>query len=304
MTEDSEKESKELTFVNSSKNTSRIRAILSIALVILFIISSLFLMVRYSLNVYNGVLARNATATIQAQTAVAENATIAPSETAQAATAEAVSGIVSQMTATAIAKTNATAVAKTNAAPISYPPTTDPVINDPLTGNNEENKWEETSDFAGNCGFSNGTYQIKAIFRGYFEYCLAKPEVFTNFIYEAQLIITQGDGGGLIIRADNPRKTFYYFLVNQDGTYEFRVFDLVRNVNGTLLISGSTSPVLNSPNTIAVAAINDVFQLYVNHHRIAVVGDNSFGHGFIGLFANYKRSPTIVEFQKVKVWTE
>ncbi len=304
MTQDSEKGSKELTSVNSSNGNSRIRVILSITLVILFIISSLFLMVRYSLNIYNGVVAANATATVQTQTGVAEDATMAPSETAAAATVEAVRGIVSQMTATAIAVSNATAEAKASAAPISYPPATDPVINDPLTGNNVENKWAETSDFAGNCGFSNGTYQIKAIYKGYFEYCLAKPEVFTNFIYEAQMIITQGDGGGLIIRANNTGKIFYYFLVNQDGTYEFRVFDLIRNVNGTLLSSGSISPVMNSPNTIAVAAIADVFQLYVNHHRIAVVGDISFGHGFIGLFANYQRSPTTVVFQKVKVWTE
>jgi hypothetical protein len=75
-------------------------------------------------------------------------------------------------------------------------------------------------------------------------------------------------------------------------------------VNGTLLSSGSTTPVFNSPNTIAVAAIDNVFQLYVNRHRIAVVGDNSFGHGFIGLFANYKKRPTTVVFQKINIWTE
>ena len=304
MTQDSEKESEETTAAKPGSRISRMRAILSIALVILFIISSITLMIRYSLNIFNGIAAANATATVQNQTRVAEYATAAPTETAAAVTEEAVRGVVSQMTATAIAGSNATAEAKASATPISYPPATDPVINDPLTGNNEVNKWAETSDFAGNCGFSNGTYQIKAVYEGYFEYCLAKPEVFTNFIYEAQMIITQGDGGGLIIRADNTGNKFYYFLVNQDGTYEFSVFDLIRNVNGMVLSSGSTTPVLNSPNSIAVAAIDNVFRLYVNHRIIAVVGDISFSRGFIGLFAIFKSSPTTVVFQKVKVWTE
>jgi hypothetical protein len=306
MAQDTEKKPEESTGTSPVSRTSTILKILSIVLVVALIIGSIALMFKYSRSIFNSVVAANAVATVQEQTSVAQEATSAPTETAVAARQEAIRNIVPNMTATAIAEVNATALVEANATPIPYPPNTSPVIDDSLSGNSSKGyAWETSDDPFGNCSFTNGIYQIIANYKSYFEYCRAKPITFTNFIYEAQMTIAQGDGGGLIFRADDKGNKFYHFLVNQKGTYELSVFDLTRNPNGTVLSSGSDPSIntgVNIPNIIAVVVNGNVFQLYVNHHRIAVVGDDSYNRGEIGLSAEFERIPTRVMFQNVKVW--
>jgi hypothetical protein len=307
MTQDAEKRSEESTATNNHSRRSKIQKIVSIALVVLFIISSIALMFIYSLKIFNSVVNANAAATTVSQTKIAYNATQVPTRTAVAEAQATAIAIASNITATAIVQTNATAQAEASASSIPYPPNGGTlVLDDSLTDNSKGYNWEQSSDNYGSCGFVKGAYQAVSQTRGSFEYCLATPTSYANFIYQVQMTIVKGDGGGLVFRADDTGQKFYRLLINQDGSYRFSVFDHPnQDVVGTTLLSGSNPAIntgLHTPNIVAIVVHGNVFELYVNLRRIAVVGDYSYKQGTIGTFATDEESLTTVIFQNAKVW--
>ncbi len=286
---------------------SRVEKLLAFVMALFVLGSSIALIVHYSLNIFHTNEAANAAATVSSLTRIAYHATEIPTETAIASAKETATDFANNTTATAIVQTNATAQVEASASPVVYPPYGETlVLDDPLTGTSKGYQWEVSFDYYGSCGFAGGTYQVVSKVGGTFEYCLARPTNYANFIYQVQMTIIKGDGGGLIIRADDKGNKFYRFLVNQDGSYRFSVFDLMEDTVGTTLIS-SSNPVINTgqhtPNIIALVVHGNVFELYVNLHRIAIVGDYNYNQGAIGVFAAAEEVPlTAVIFQNAKVW--
>jgi hypothetical protein len=104
------------------------------------------------------------------------------------------------------AQANATAEAIANASPIAYPPhNQSPALDDPLKDNSQGNNWEGADSSAGTLGtcqwFINRVFDINAN-QSESAWCLAKIRDFTNFIYEVQMKIVKGDGGGIAFRID------------------------------------------------------------------------------------------------------
>jgi hypothetical protein len=213
---------------------------------------------------------------------------------------------VSNATATAQAEANATALAMANTLGITYPPkNTAPVIDDPLQDNSKGNNWEIDDPSNGNCKFINRTYDIDT---DALEWCRAENTDFTNFIYEVQMKIVKGDGGGILFGNDlSSIWRGYYFAINQDGSYSVQAHT---DKYDAVLARGSSRSIrrgLNQTNVVAAVVYGRVIELYVNHQRIAVVGNSNpfitFTHGRIGVVVIGSSSEqTEVIFQNAKVW--
>ncbi len=205
-------------------------------------------------------------------------------------------------TVTAQVRANATAEAIANASPVAYPPhNQSPVLTDPLQDNSKGNNWEEDTS-NGDCMFIHRAYDIKTT---RMEWCPAMTMDFTNFIYEVQMKIVAGDGGGIAFRIDpKSEQHYYYFAINQDGSYSVQADDI-------MLASGSSSAIhrgLNQTNLTAAVVHGGIIELYVNLQRVAVVsavlGSITYTHGQIGVIVTPSGShQTEVIFQNAKVWT-
>jgi serine/threonine protein kinase len=171
-------------------------------------------------------------------------------------------------------------------------------LNDPLRDNSNGYFWGELSDNYGTCEFTEGTYHVSTS-PGKYHYCTATSTALSNFAFEVQLRIINGDCGGLIFRSDETSGTFYLFQVCQDGSYALFV-------NSQILTSNSSSAIhagLNQINDIAVVANGSMLDLYANQQKIDSVNDNMYSHGQVGVVAEAISNQTEVAFSNARVWT-
>jgi hypothetical protein len=230
---------------------------------------------------YNNAQQSNANAT-----ATAANST-ATARANQTATAHAIE--------TATANANATATALVTS---QYPPFTTLALNDPLNANSASG-WNTVSA----CQFTPTGYQVSISQTGYYEACFAANTNFTDFAYQVNMTINQGDCGGLVVRAvDN--QNYYTFDVCQNGQYNFNLY--VKNANAGSTKSTASSAIktgLKQVNTLAVVVQGDTYNLYVNGQHVNTFTDSTFTHGFIGVLSYDVTSPTVVDYDHALVWT-
>ena len=180
-------------------------------------------------------------------------------------------------------------------------------LNDPLRDNSKGYLWDITNTPGeGGCGFANNAYHAlqDIIIGGGITGC--NPEAFTppkDFTFQVQMTIVSGDAGGITFRVAN--SNFYLFAITSDGSYHFDVV----NGNGLALPSvlkqGSSSAIkrgFNQPNLIAVVALGNTFDLYVNNQHIDTVTDGNLSSGNIGLAAEEVSNPTDVMFSNAMMW--
>ncbi len=199
----------------------------------------------------------------------------------------------------------ATAVAITT----TYPFSDTLVLNDPLSNNSKGFKWDEAKASAtqGGCEFQGQSYHVSEPQTGFFNYCIANNTNFANFTYEVEMMVAKGDAGGLIFRANtsgqNPK--FYYFRVNQDGSYNFFLYVDSSGTNARTLAHGNVTNFntgLNQTNLISVVAKGSTLSLYVNKQLVTSVTDSTYSAGQIGLAADYINGPTEVVYTNAKVY--
>jgi len=232
--------------------------------------------------------------------------TVAPAQATGAAQAHATSTAIAAVTATAQAQASATAsVIAANPNPYT-PGLGNLALIDPLSDNSKGYKWDTGTQTDGTCAFSGGSYHSSTPKTQFYYVCSAAVTDFSNFAFEVQAKIVQGDCAGMVFRADTNTGKLYFFEVCQDGTYNFsRYLDFTGN-NVKDLAGGSSAAImtgLNQTNTIAVVAQSSTLTIYVNKQKITASTDSSFTHGQIGLFADASNHPTDVAFNNAKVWT-
>jgi hypothetical protein len=190
-----------------------------------------------------------------------------------------------------------------------YPPYTGTLaLNDPLADNSGGHDWQLIGDQYGACAFANGAYQINYSHVGFYLFCTGLNTSFSNFAFQVQMTIVQGDTGGVVFRVNDASTTFYYFHINRRGAYSLDLYVDNTRKNATTLISGSApsfSTGLNQPNLIAVVARGNTFDIYVNRVRITSTTDpsNSYSTGQIGFSADALDTPTAILFSNAEVWT-
>jgi hypothetical protein len=217
-----------------------------------------------------------------------------------------------QATATAQtqAKLNATATAgaiatATQVASV-YPFSNNLVLDDPLKDNSKGYKWDEvTNQNGGACKFEGQAYHATQSQGGYFNPCYAAKTNFSNFTYQVQMTITQGDAGGLIFRADSQNTKLYYLRMTESGS--FSLFLYVDNIpSHTRTLAHDTASNFNSgfnqTNLIGVVANGDAISIFVNSQQITRVTDSTYSSGQIAVLAESFGKPTEVVYSNAKVW--
>jgi DNA-binding transcriptional regulator YiaG len=161
------------------------------------------------------------------------------------------------------------------------------------------------SDSGGTCQFSKGAYHISQPVSGYYAPCAATG-TFSNFAFEVQVTIIQGDCGGVIFR-DDGNGHFYVFSLCEDGGYrEMKYVDNTGSGGTTLWTNWSPAihTGLGQQNTIAVVASGSTMTFYANKQQIAQVQDSSYTSGLLSLFAFPGfRHPTEVVYRNARMWT-
>jgi eukaryotic-like serine/threonine-protein kinase len=186
------------------------------------------------------------------------------------------------------------------------------VLSDPLSENNGGHQWQVFSDSATgmSCQFMDGAYHMveapnnKGV-------CFATATDFSNFTYQMQMVFLRAgqsyDGGGMVIRRNG--NNFYYFELYESGRYVFST--CMANDCSNILAQGLAQGTpafhagVNQPNTIAIVANGNSFDLYVNGQHVAgAVSDGNFtsSHGMIGVYGEGTDATTEVVYSDVKVW--
>jgi hypothetical protein len=135
-------------------------------------------------------------------------------------------------------------------------------------------------------------------------FCTTAATTFSTLVYEVQMRLLQGNGGGLIFRANAASGTFYYFYLTQGGQYQLLVYAGARPV--ARLAQGwsasfQTGP--GQPNRLAVVAAGDDLQVYVNQSLTVHVRDDTYRQGHIGVAASTQAGPVEAVFSQARVWT-
>lgn len=203
-----------------------------------------------------------------------------------------------QATATTVAQAKVTVTAVEN----PYTHSGALTLSDPLSDNSQGHNWAHDPI---NCGFSGGTYHVKAPNPNHYDDCPENSIDYSNFAFEVQMQFIKGDTGGIIFRYHyTPTHLYFYtFLISQDMNYSL---SLVNGSSTNPLANGKNLAIkqgLNQINLIAVIAQGNTIKAYVNHQQIASVTDSTFSTGKIGIMANPISNPTEVIFSNAKVWT-
>ncbi len=225
---------------------------------------------------YNNSQQSNANATATAQANSAATARANASATAQAAQAA--------LTATAIAS--------------NYPFSANLKLNDPLTDNSKGSGWQNDNF----CKFQGNAYHVLDPQTGTYNTCVAANTNFSDFTFQVEGELKNGDGIGLTFRGNNNQ--LYRFMIFTDGTYNIVVYVDTSAGNARKLTNGSlpTTPDLSSTNTIAVVARGSSLTFYFNQTVVTTYNDPSYSHGQIGLATFDVTNSAEAVFTNLKVW--
>ncbi len=176
------------------------------------------------------------------------------------------------------------------------------MLSDPLNAQTSSN-WSEDSAASYSCAFTGGIYQIQEEQNNFVAFCFAQATNFSNFAFQVQMTISQGEGGGLIFRDNNAEA--YRFYVSSNGYYDLVVTPPRNGTGVTRLVTGPSATIntgLNQTNMLTVIARNSMIYLYVNKQYVASVSDSTSSSGEIGLFAYDSTGSTDVIFSNAQVW--
>lgn len=85
-----------------------------------------------------------------------------------------------------------------------------PALNDPLNAQTNS-QWDDSTGTNGSCGFTGDSYASSVPDVNFFQPCYAENTNFSNFAFQIDMTIKQGDEGGIIFRADSTNDMFYLF---------------------------------------------------------------------------------------------
>lgn len=174
------------------------------------------------------------------------------------------------------------------------------VLDDSLRDNSHDYSWDER----GGCQFPGDGYHVATAVKNYTFFCNAFARKFSNFIFESQMMILEGDSGGLIFRANADNSTFYYFRINQSGYYMLIIY--TGHTSPAILADGTISSFhtgWHQSNLIAVLVNDGHIDLYANHEHVTGLTDDTYRQGQIGVAASTgSGGPVEVVFTNAKLW--
>jgi hypothetical protein len=230
------------------------------------------------------------------------------------ATANALATSQAQASATAATQASATAAASATAtafqAILSQATSGNTILNDSLSAPSNNN-WDQlpasNSTASGSCAYTGGAYHSSMPTKGFFQPCYAQAPTFTNFAYQVDMTITNGDEGGILFRADPTNSKFYLFRISQSGAYDLFLYVDNQGTHARNLLSNSTTLIkqgLNQTNIITVVARGGAIYFFINGQYLDSVSNSMFASGKIGVFGESNTNPTDVAFSNAQVWQQ
>lgn len=204
--------------------------------------------------------------------------------------------------AISIANVNATIRAAVATLENPYPPHQGTLaLDDPLYDNSHGYNWDQRS--GNDCQFPGDGYHVATAVKSSPLWCAALATNFSNFVYQAQMTIAKGDGGGLIFRADADNSKLYDFSVDKNGYFYLLIYT---DINTYAVLQAGPIPSfhkgLGQSNLIAIKAQDDHITLYANLKYVTEVTDANLSQGQIGVEATEADNSTEVIFTDAKVW--
>jgi len=180
-----------------------------------------------------------------------------------------------------------------------------PVIDDSLAYPSASS-WHNYQQPKYQCAFKNKAFEVSISDTRHFFFCQAHTsQAFTDFAFQVQMTILQGDYGGVVFRADPAADSLYLFRVDQDGTYNLFVYPDRIGTDSRSLVRGTAVPFKigdNQSNVLTVIAQGSHIYLYINAQYIAQATDTTLTRGLVGLAADDVIAPTAVAFSYAKLW--
>lgn len=179
-------------------------------------------------------------------------------------------------------------------------------LNDTLVDNSGGNQWDTTTNTRSSACIFNGTdYESDENQSGYLQPCFAEATNFTNFAYQADVVIDTGTEAGLTFCANSSKDSYYLFRFDIYGNY---ALDLYKGGGqATTLLSGADptdiSTGLSQSNTISVIVFKGMLYLFSNQAYLGSVSNKTLTSGMIGFAALDSSVPTKAEFSNAQVWT-
>ncbi|GHO97764.1 hypothetical protein KSF_078120 [Reticulibacter mediterranei] len=205
--------------------------------------------------------------------------------------------------ATRVANQAVTATARAEAYPSYLPGQGTPILFDAL---HQPGFWASETYESGSCQFISGAYHVREAAAMTFNSC-AGAFSFSNFAFEVEATIIQGDCSGVLFRSDRINRKYYKFQFCLDGSFSlFKYVDRIGK-NAQQLVPVQKHIAIkrgaNETNMMAVVAQGNQITLFVNQQQVAMVQDGSYAAGSIELVAASDKNPTEVSFQNIKIWT-
>lgn len=154
----------------------------------------------------------------------------------------------------------------------------------------------------------DGSYRITSQ-TGVYQPCMLQGDISSNFAYQVQMKIIQGDAGGLIFRADQTLQNYYRFSIASDGSVSLIACapcsSDFRSNEGTpvALHAANVQYKPNDTATLTVIASNASLAFFINDTFVAQVNDIQVKGTLLGLYAaSTSASSTEVVFSNPKVW--
>ena len=290
--------------IQRQTKTGLSRSITALILILaLLLVSSGVGLIYYSTVARPAQLHAQATATVQTLLTSEARAT-------NVANTQATGTAVAYSNATATAQAQATAQVQATATALQtiYTQATQgaPALNSSLAAQDNSN-WDvnDTTD-GGGCGFNGGTYHSTLFSKNFYFPCFARTSNFSNFAFQVQMTINQGDEGGLVFRSNSNSDLaqFYLFSIDQSGGYRLVVS---KDTTHNTTLADDTSTVIKTgigqTNMLAVVAKGSILYLYINKQYVGSASDSTYSSGMLGVFASDASTTTDVSFKNAQVWT-
>lgn len=173
-----------------------------------------------------------------------------------------------------------------------------PDFSDPLDGSNKT-QWDTNNT---DCVFTGGAYHLRVSQSSTTGYtaCFNTGSDYSNFIFQVQMTIINGDEAGIIFRAPN-NSSGYVFSLQNKSLYTLSV----SNSSGAYLLLFKRSAAIHpdQPNLLAVMAAGTKLSIFINKQYVASIDDNQISSGAIGFLAvDTLHTNLDIAFNNVQVW--